>query len=39
MQLAGYTASEADNLRQGVAKKKAMYCWLKHRQTFGEWRR
>jgi DNA polymerase-3 subunit alpha len=33
MQLAGYTASEADNLRKGVAKKKADVL-LKHRQTF-----
>jgi DNA polymerase-3 subunit alpha len=33
MQLAGYTATEADNLRKGVAKKKADVL-LKHRQTF-----
>lgn len=33
MKLAGYTASEADNLRKGVAKKKADVL-LKHRQTF-----
>jgi DNA polymerase-3 subunit alpha len=33
MNLAGYTASEADNLRKGVAKKKADVL-LKHRQTF-----
>jgi DNA polymerase-3 subunit alpha len=33
MQLAGYSASEADNLRKGVAKKKADVL-LKHRQTF-----
>ena len=33
MKLAGYTASEADNLRKGVAKKMADVL-LKHRQTF-----
>ena len=33
MQLAGYTASEADDLRKGVAKKKADIL-LKHRQSF-----
>jgi DNA polymerase III subunit alpha len=33
MKLAGYSASEADNLRKGVAKKKADVL-LKHRQTF-----
>jgi DNA polymerase III subunit alpha len=33
MRLAGYTATEADNLRKGVAKKKADVL-LKHRQTF-----
>jgi DNA polymerase-3 subunit alpha len=33
MNLAGYTASEADNLRKGVAKKKADVL-LKHRQKF-----
>ncbi|RPI25029.1 MAG: DNA polymerase III subunit alpha, partial [Chloroflexota bacterium] len=33
MKLAGYTASEADNLRKGVAKKKVDVL-LKHRQTF-----
>jgi DNA polymerase-3 subunit alpha len=33
MKLAGYTASEADNLRKGVAKKMAGVL-LKHRQTF-----
>ena len=33
MNLAGYTASEADNLRKGVAKKKADVL-LKHRVTF-----
>jgi len=33
MQLAGYTASEADDLRKGVAKKKADVL-LKHRQSF-----
>jgi DNA polymerase III subunit alpha len=33
MKLAGYSASEADNLRKGVAKKKVDVL-LKHRQTF-----
>lgn len=33
MKLAGYTPTEADNLRKGVAKKKADVL-LKHRQTF-----
>lgn len=33
MKVAGYTASEADNLRKGVAKKMADVL-LKHRQTF-----
>lgn len=33
MKLAGYTASEADNLRKGVAKKKVDVLH-KHRQTF-----
>ena len=33
MNLAGYTASEADNLRKGVAKKKADLI-LKHRKKF-----
>jgi DNA polymerase III subunit alpha len=33
MKLGGYTASEADNLRKGVAKKKADVL-LQHRQTF-----
>lgn len=33
MKLAGYTATEADNLRKGVAKKKADVL-LNHRQTF-----
>jgi DNA polymerase III subunit alpha len=33
MKLAGYTASEADNLRKGVAKKKAEVLF-QHRQTF-----
>ena len=33
MKLAGYTASEADNLRKGVAKKMADVL-LKHRRTF-----
>lgn len=33
MKLAGYTASEADNLRKGVAKKKADVL-LQHRQKF-----
>jgi DNA polymerase-3 subunit alpha len=33
MHLAGYTASEADNLRKGVAKKKADVLF-QHRQTF-----
>ncbi len=33
MNLAGYTASEADNLRKGVAKKKADVI-LKHRKKF-----
>ena len=33
MKLAGYTPAEADNLRKGVAKKKADVL-LKHRQTF-----
>jgi DNA polymerase-3 subunit alpha len=33
MNLAGYSASEADNLRKGVAKKKADLI-LKHRQKF-----
>ena len=33
MNLAGYTAAEADNLRKGVAKKKADVLF-KHRQTF-----
>ena len=35
MNLAGYTASEADNLRKGVAKKKADVL-LQHRQKFTE---
>jgi DNA polymerase-3 subunit alpha len=33
MNIAGYSASEADNLRKGVAKKKADVL-LKHRKTF-----
>jgi len=35
MNLAGYTATEADNLRKGVAKKKAEVL-LQHRQKFTE---